>query len=277
MSSNCESIVQNAEQSKASSSKALNECINSYMFHLIQSSIHSSTPLVICSLIITLKGFLVSLHSPFESQKPEMCAVIQGQVILLFTLSPVPFISSCPFTRSSFIHTQLLPSPFPQMDRWLSHSSSCPSMLPLKTHWIDTLGGTVISAIHSLSSLLPLTSENCCPTLLFALEFPFTFSLSKMLYWSVFFTARGQPMTVWHERPPQTLFNSPFLHLREAFKGRKRIFTHFCHIFLCISSIKITAVVCCDCRTSFHCVPAFPFIYSVSICSKAITIFQWLK
>lgn len=39
----------------------------------------------------------------------------------------------------------------------------------IKTHWINTQAGTAISTIHSLSRPLPLTFENFCPAVLFAL------------------------------------------------------------------------------------------------------------
>lgn len=104
----------------------------------------------------------------------------------------------------------------------------------IKTHWINTQAGTAISTIHSLSRPLPLTFENFCPAVLFALWFPFTFSPSKMLYRSVFFSASEQPMTVWRRGRTQTAFNSLFLHFGEVVKGRKRIVTLFFKCFMLV-------------------------------------------
>lgn len=53
--------------------------------------------------------------------------------------------------------------------KWTDDQAILPSVFSaaIKTRWINTAAGKAISAIHSLSGPLSLTSENYCPTVLF--------------------------------------------------------------------------------------------------------------
>lgn len=106
-----------------------------------------------------------------------------GKVIHSFSHSFISSFHFLPFINQ-VIHSS---SPPVHLETHFKHSASPnglmthPSVCPLKaTGSIHRV--TVISAAHSLSCPSPFTSENYFPTLLFALQLLFTFSLSSMLH-----------------------------------------------------------------------------------------------
>lgn len=168
-----ETLKQNLHQYFISNPKE-KELILEHFIHLadeIKLTVTWSGPPVICSLIKRLNSCVGSHYLVFDIP-PDIRDVNRSS-----SLSPIhscdPFTSSCPFI-TSIIHSlppyrgTVTASPFKQMGQLTEPSLLVFIYITIKINWINTLGGRAISPIHSPSWPLPLTSENYCSTLLFA-------------------------------------------------------------------------------------------------------------